>query len=414
VQIQTTLKILFASLLGLSFGFVLFCAIQTGEQGESASESLSDDKHAAAASQPSEANKSNRRRAIDAHTHLSRGAFEVLPSVLREVNVRRVVNLSGGRSPEGRKRTLKASSEISSRVAHFANVSWQGVNRSGFGQRTAVELEKAVRSGFAGLKIHKALGLSVKDKDGNLLPVDTPILDPLWEKAGELGIPVTIHTADPKAFFKKPDKNNERYKELKLRPSWSFYGSEYPARKKLLKQRDRLLKQHADTTFILAHFGNNPENLDYVENLLEKYDNIYLDTSARIAEIGRHDRKEVRELFIEHADRIIFGTDLGLQARRRDGDMYYSLMLGSVSKKPPAMEDIPPFYKDHWRFFESDEPKIEHPVPIQGDWKVHPISLPESALTKLYWKNAERVIFAPHFGRQNAYGAIRTAKRSAK
>jgi predicted TIM-barrel fold metal-dependent hydrolase len=49
------------------------------------------------------------------------------------------------------------------------------------------------------LKIYKNLGFSVKDGD-KLVRVDDPRLDPIWKKAGELGIPVLIHTADQSVF----------------------------------------------------------------------------------------------------------------------------------------------------------------------------------------------------------------------
>ncbi len=48
-------------------------------------------------------------------------------------------------------------------------------------------------------------------------------------RAGELGVPVAIHTGDPLAFFKPPTPDNERYEELAAHPSWSFYGADYPS-----------------------------------------------------------------------------------------------------------------------------------------------------------------------------------------
>lgn len=320
------------------------------------------------------------------------------------------MNLSGGHDPKQHQRHLQGLGPLSDRIALFFNVDWSDVGDADFGERLADELETAVRRGYAGVKIHKALGLSVEKPDGELLEVDTPMLDPLWERAGDLGVPVTIHTGDPKAFFEKPGPDNERHAELKLAPDWSAYGPEYPSRTSLLEARDRLLKRHPDTTFILAHFGNNPENLDYVEDLLETYPNAVLDTSARIAEFGRHPPDDVRSFFKKFQDRILFGTDLGVQARRRQQRLGYSLFLGSIRREPPTLEDVPVFFDRHWRYFESDKEAVDHPIPIQGDWKVHPIDLPQSVLDKLYWKNAERLVFAPWLGRKRANGAAEHAR----
>ena len=63
------------------------------------------------------------------------------------------------------------------------------------------QLEKDVKAGAAGLKVYKDLGLEVKDKNGKRVTVDDPRLDPIWEKCGELKIPVLIHTGEPAPFL---------------------------------------------------------------------------------------------------------------------------------------------------------------------------------------------------------------------
>ncbi|TNM52997.1 amidohydrolase, partial [Streptomyces sp. NP160] len=46
-----------------------------------------------------------------------------------------------------------------------------------------------------------------------MLP-DDERLAPLWERAGQLGLPVLVHVADPVAFFEPVDRHNERLEEL--------------------------------------------------------------------------------------------------------------------------------------------------------------------------------------------------------
>lgn len=341
-------------------------------------------------------------KAHDVHSHLSPYAYPLAIRVMDDNGLYRMVNMSGGGSPKYRQANLAEADKFDGRIALFFNVDWSSVDEKDFGVATATALETAVERGFAGLKISKALGLGVKTEDGELLEVDDPRLAPLWEKAGELGVVVGIHTSDPKAFFEKSGPENERWDELKLAPSWSFYGEEYPSRAALLDARDQTVANHPQTTFMLLHFANNPEDIDYVDQLLDKHDNVIVDVSARLAEIGRHDPDKVRKLFIKHQDRILFATDLGLRARPTDKGLQYRLTLGSISKKPPSLEDVTDFYDKHWRYFETDEEAIEHPVPIQGDWKIHPINLPQEVLDKVYWKNAERIIFAPWLGRRTA------------
>lgn len=352
-------------------------------------------------------------KANDVHTHLGPAAYPVVAKILDDNGIFRVANMSGGYDAERFSRHLDTPADLTNRVAPFYTPDWENVDDPDFGEQQADKLTRAVREGYAGLKISKALGLEVKTDDGELLPVDTPKLDPLWERAGELGVPVLIHTADPKAFFEKPGPENERWEELKQAPDWSFHGEEYPSRESLLEARDQMVARHDDTTFILAHMANNPEEMTYVRELLERHKHLYVDTAARVAEFGRHPSEQIRQFFIDFQDRILFGSDLGVHARARRDGLYYSLFLGSISQEPQSMEDVQPFFEAHWRYFETDRTAIQHPIPIQGDWKVHPIDLPAEVLRKLYWKNTERLLFAPWLGRRMALGALDRARSTA-
>src|SRR5262249_60254393 len=90
-----------------------------------------------------------------------------------------------------------------------------GLDRPGWGERAAAQVEKDVKNGAQGLKIFKNLGMTVKDSAGKRVPTDDPRIDPVWAKCAELGIPVLIHTAEPASFFQPQDRFNERWLELK-------------------------------------------------------------------------------------------------------------------------------------------------------------------------------------------------------
>lgn len=352
-------------------------------------------------------------KASDTHTHLSPAAYPLAIKAMDESRIFRVVNMSGSSTPKFRRANLHAADAHPERIALFFNLNWQIVNAPNFGEKMAKELDSAVRAGYAGVKISKHLGLGARDADGKLIAIDDPRFDPVWARAGELGVPVGIHTSDPKAFFEEPTPENERWDELKLAPSWSFYGDEYPSRRELLDARNRVVAKHPDTTFILLHLANNPEDLDAVDALLDTYPNVKVDVAARLAEIGRHPVKKVQKFFTKHQDRVVFATDLSIQARPTPEGLQYRVTLGSVSAEPPTLDDIAGFYSQHWRYFESDEDAIEHPIPIQGRWKIKPIQLDKKIRDKIYLSNGERLIFGPWLGRRAGRLVAANAKQFA-
>ena len=326
------------------------------------------------------------RPVIDVHAHLSLSGARFIAQIMGENGIRAMVNLSGGSPGQGMEQAIALARMFGGRILNFYNPDWSRVDEPDFGVVEAQRLREAVRThGYGGLKIAKVLGLGLRWSSGVLVDVDDPILDPLWEMAGELGVPVSIHTADPKAFFEPLTPDNERWEELSVHPGWSFHGADYPTFQQLLDAFERLVDRHPRTTFIGVHFGNDAEDLAWVDRMLDAYPNLMIDVAARVGEFGRHPADQVRAFFLKHQDRVLFGTDIGISAR--------SLMLGSNGAIPPGLADVKPFYDAHWRYFETTERQIDHPSPIQGRWKVDAIGLPPDVLRKLYFDNANRLIF---------------------
>ncbi|NIM94029.1 MAG: amidohydrolase family protein [Anaerolineales bacterium] len=320
---------------------------------------------------------------VDAHVHVHPLLCRELKSIMERTSLAYVVNqgvleLFDLPFEEGMREFRESFGD---HLIYFTTPDFSDTS-TGFGERMAKNLEKKILNGAHGLKIFKELGLRHLDSSRNLIAIDDARLDPLWEKAGELQVPVLIHSADPVAFFEPLNENNERWEELQEHPEWHFGGSEFPSHDALLEQRNRVIERHPSTTFIGAHLGNYPENLNYVDHCLDRFPNFNVDTSARIGEIGRHPAEDVRAFFLKHQDRILFGTDLIMGWAENPEDV----TVGST------LEEHERFYRRHWQFFETNDPQIEHPFPIQGQWKVNAIGLPHEVLKKLYFHNAQRII----------------------
>ena len=112
-----------------------------------------------------------------------------------------------------------------------------------------------MKNGAIGLKVFKELGLRHKKADGSRLAVDDPALDPVWALAGELNIPVIIHTAEPQEFFSPIDNHNERWLELNIFPQ-RYQPADRSIRRfeQLMNERDHMFAKHPKTRFIGAHF----------------------------------------------------------------------------------------------------------------------------------------------------------------
>jgi hypothetical protein len=268
------------------------------------------------------------------------------------------------------------------------NLDYEGWDAPDFAQRAVAQVEEGARMGAAGFKEFKRLGLYLRDKKGQLLRIDDPKLDPMWHRLGELGLPVSIHVADPKAFWSPYDEHNERWKELKDHPRWWFGDpKKYPPREELLAALERVVARHPETTFVCVHFANDAEDLAWVDAQLDAHPNMMADIAARVPEIGRHDPDKVRAVFVKHADRILFATDF---------QVYDRMILGSGGSGPPPTEaDAIDFFRKHWRFFETADRDFPHMTPIQGDWTISGIHLPAEVLRKVYFENAEKLLARP-------------------
>ncbi len=328
---------------------------------------------------------------IDVHMHIGPQGIGRAVALMNKWGITGGVNLSGmypGPPRHALERQLEAAASTGGRLVVFANADFRHVVQDkDYGKKMAADLDESKRLGAVGLKIPKGLGLGYPNPDRTgLLAIDDHGLDPLFEEAGKLGMPVAIHIGDPKAFWKPATPDNERWDELGAHPEWSFYGQPVPSWEALYAAFERRVARHRKTTFIAVHFGNDPEDPERVAEMLDKYPNFFIDTAARVPEMGRHDPVRMRRFFEKYQDRILFGTDTGVGPADED------MMYGSTGPAPPTAADEERFFRSMWRYFETTDKQFESPTPIQGRWKIDGIGLPESILRKVYFENAARLL----------------------
>jgi predicted TIM-barrel fold metal-dependent hydrolase len=324
---------------------------------------------------------------IDAHNHLgvpfggdwsARTALE-LRETMDAAGVERLVDLDGGQGDGLRREIERWQDALPGRVAVFAGLDYAGwASDPAFGETEAARLREGVAAGARGLKVWKLLGLRARDPRGRLVPVDDERLDPLWATAGELGVPVTIHVADPVAFFEPLDEHNERWEELRGHPDWHFWPTRPPRRPdlegfppfdELIDGLEAVVVRHPGTTFIGAHVGCAAEDLERVSLILARAPRFHVDLAARIAELGRQPR--AAGAFLERwPDRVLFGTD---------------------------MAPDPAWWAAYYRFLETADESFaydadEDEPPSQGRWRISGLDLGDDILRRVYHDNAARLI----------------------
>jgi hypothetical protein len=302
---------------------------------------------------------------VDAHNHLRHvtGDLSELISLMDELNVHCIVTLDGGWGEQLDQHLERHKQAHPDRFCVFAGVDWAQVDAPDFGEKWAKRLADSVAAGAQGLKVFKRLGLGYRDGSGRLIAPDDPRLDPVWAMAGELQIPVLIHSADPVAFFWPLDGTNERWEELQAHPDWHFYGEDYPSFMELIEGQLRVVERHPNTTFISAHVLSYSENLRYVAKALDQFPNLFVDISARIGEIGRQPYTS-RWFLTEYADRVLFGTDVQPNERT---------------------------YRIYFRCLETSDEYFDYGGG-QGRYRIYGLYLPDDVLRKVYYQNACRLI----------------------
>ncbi|WP_238528068.1 amidohydrolase family protein [Robiginitalea biformata] len=303
---------------------------------------------------------------IDMHSHHFRMPTQDLSELVAamdSLNMAVMVNLSGGSGEHLKRAVANVRAHYPNRFVIFANVDFDSVGAPGWGQRAAAQLQADVENGASGLKIYKSLGLRNTDINGDRVAVDDPRLDPIWEKCAELGIPVLIHSADPRSFWDPMDSLNERWLELKLRPRRKRSNTDPAPWQQIIDEQHRMFKKHPNTRFVNAHMGWYANDLDTLSDLLDEMPNMYVGIGAVIAELGRQPRR-ARKFFIDYQDRVVFGKD--------------------------AWQ--PSEYPTYFRVLETDDEYFPYYKKYHAFWAMYGLDLPDDVLRKLYYENALKLL----------------------
>jgi predicted TIM-barrel fold metal-dependent hydrolase len=131
----------------------------------------------------------------------------------------------------------------------------------------------------------------------------------------------------------------------------------------LIDEQHRMFKKHKNTTFIAAHFGWYPNDLDKLSSVMKEMPNMYVEFGAVIAELGRQPRQAAR-FFETWQDRILFGKDSW----------------------------VPSEYATYFRVLETTDEYFPYHKKYHAFWRMYGLGLSDEILKKVYYKNALKII----------------------
>jgi len=305
---------------------------------------------------------------IDVHNHqrreLSPADAQKLVADMDRIGMAVMVNLSGGTGAAFKQGLNALQGPYPKRFVAFANVDLRKIDEPNFGESAARQLEQDVKNGAVGLKIFKNLGMFLTDASGKRVKTDDPRLDPVWKKAGELGIPVLIHTGEPVAFWSPVDKHNERWLELQQFPDRRRGdATKFASFEETMAEQHNLFRKHPKTKFINAHLGWLGHDLARLGKLLDELPNVYTEIGAVLHELGRQP-KMARAFLIKYQDRVLMGKDIW----------------------------NPEEYATYFRVLETEDEYFDYYRKRHAFWKMYGLGLPDEVLKKIYYKNALKLM----------------------
>lgn len=259
----------------------------------------------------------------------------------------------------------KVYSKYPDRFEVWCGFDYTGINEPGGIEHAVKELERCAKMGAKGVGElgDKGFGEFYSYPVPSGLHVDDPKLRPLFAKCGELGLPVSIHVAEPMWMYEPMDSTNDglmnayQWRVDQTRKNLLGHAA-------LIRTLENVVRDNPKTTFIACHYANCEYDLSILGNLFKKYKNLYADISARYAEVAPIPRY-MKSFFEQYSDRLVYGTDMGFDTT---------------------------MYKMTFRVLETQDEHFYHTDLTGYHWPMHGFGLSDAALKRVYRENALRIL----------------------
>jgi len=262
---------------------------------------------------------------------------------------------------------------------HWATTfSMQGFGSPGWAAAVEEDIGGAVAQGAVAVKIWKNVGMIEKDADGALVMLDHSALAPVAERIRALDVALVGHQGEPHNCWlpleQMTTENDREY--FRNHPQYHMYlHPEQPSYEDQMEARDRFVAAHPGLRFVGAHMASLEYDVDRLGAFLDRFPNATVDLAARMSQVQyqsvRH-RERVRDFFIRHQDRILYGTDLTQDPASDPAEFKASAHA---------------VWTSDWRYLATDETQRVDMI----DADVPGLALPRGVIDKIYHANARRV-----------------------
>lgn len=243
---------------------------------------------------------------------------------------------------------------------------YTGNQEPGWSEKAVKELERCYKVGARGVGElgDKGLGeLFSEPTPGYGLHVDDKRMKPLFEKCGDLKMPVEIHVAEPYWMYLPMDSTNDGLMNAyQWRIDLTKKGILNHAQ--LINTLENVVRDNPKTTIIACHLANCEYDLEILGRLLEKYTNLYAEFGARYGETAPIP-KYMNAFCEKYQDRLLYGTDMG-----------YNLNM----------------YAATFRILESNDEHFYEIDIFNYHWPLYGFGLKDSVLKKIYRDNARKIL----------------------
>ena len=216
--------------------------------------------------------------------------------------------------------------------------------------RTPEEIVALIKTGYTGYKFwfgdpHRV----IREGQTGFTKIDDPYFEKLFSTLERENILMTsLHIADPNGPF--GDRQNWMKDPV-------YYWEQ-------IRAFENVVAKYPNLTIVAAHNAwiiCQDAQIDYLRYMFSTYPNLYVDLSATFPYMHLVNHDNLRDLYIEYQDRILFGSDFGRLSE--DG-----------------IQRTSEIFADHFATLETD-------LVVNGG-KSKGLNLPKEVLEKIYYRNA--------------------------